>query len=482
LIDICKRVFGLIGQAKKPGLTLSKSERLQLTDATSFLTKATTMQRAWHVIHNTQSLPLCTCGKKLSWRTQLFKYSTFCSSTCAYKDGGVQHKKRETNISRYGSPSPFGSTNIQHKAANTVRLRYNVNNVSQIPAVIEGKKLKQTRKFSVEEVSSFKTLIDRNLTQQAIGDVVGCAQPTVSKIFNRLDLHTKRNTMSTMQSDITKFVQELIPDKSIKTDCATVIAPYHVDIFIPEIKIAIEVNGTFWHSQLSGRDNKYHQQKMLMCRNKGIQLIQISDSDWRTKKSIVESRLSYLLSEPKYRFYGRKCEAREISVKEANGFCDSHHLQGSHSASCNYGLYHEGELVVVMTFSRARFSKQYQYEMVRFCVRQNTVVVGAMSKLVKTFVRLNPVKSIGTYADLKWGLGSYGNAGFKHIHNSTPDYHYFLRNGDTTILFSRNKFQKHKLASQLPNFNPQLTEWENMQAHGYDRIWGCGHALWVWEI
>jgi len=39
-------------------------------------------------------------------------------------------------------------------------------------------------------------------------------------------------------------------------------------------------------------------------------------------------------------------------------------------------------------------------------------------------------------------------------------------------------FQKHKLKTILPTFDPTLTEWENMKNNGYDRIWDCGNGKW----
>ena len=29
-------------------------------------------------------------------------------------------------------------------------------------------------------------------------------------------------------------------------------------------------------------------------------------------------------------------------------------------------------------------------------------------------------------------------------------------------------------------FDPHLTEWQNMQLNGYDRIWDCGHYKFEW--
>ena len=72
----------------------------------------------------------------------------------------------------------------------------------------------------------------------------------------------------------------------------------------------------------------------------------------------------------------------------------------------------------------------------------------------------------------------YNKLGFKFINTTSPNYHYISKNYKT--LFNRMSFQKHKLPKILPNFNPDLSEWENMRLNGYDRIWDCGHSKWIW--
>jgi hypothetical protein len=66
---------------------------------------------------------------------------------------------------------------------------------------------------------------------------------------------------------------------------------------------------------------------------------------------------------------------------------------------------------------------------------------------------------------------------FEFLHRSPPSYFYTK---DYQKIYHRIKFQKNKLSS-LDNFNPELTEWQNMCSNGYDRIWDCGNDVWVWN-
>ena len=47
------------------------------------------------------------------------------------------------------------------------------------------------------------------------------------------------------------------------------------------------------------------------------------------------------------------------------------------------------------------------------------------------------------------------------------------------ILLSRLNFQKHKLEKKLEFFDPEKSEYENMKANGYFRIFDCGNMVFV---
>lgn len=55
----------------------------------------------------------------------------------------------------------------------------------------------------------------------------------------------------------------------------TIIRPKEIDIYLPDLKIGIEYNGTYWHSIEAGTDKYAHRNKSLTCRKLGIRLIHI---------------------------------------------------------------------------------------------------------------------------------------------------------------------------------------------------------------
>lgn len=76
-----------------------------------------------------------------------------------------------------------------------------------------------------------------------------------------------------------------------------------------------------------------------------------------------------------------------------------------------------------------------------------------------------------------WNTGAlYERLGFVYSHSTKPAYHYTK---DYLRFENRVAYQKHKLKDKLEIFDPLLTEWQNMQANGYDRIWDCGNDVWT---
>lgn len=196
------------------------------------------------------------------------------------------------------------------------------------------------------------------------------------------------------------------------------------------------------------------------------------------KQDIVKSILLNKFGKNQTRIFARKCQIFSVYSDDADKFYFNNHIQGTIKGT-HLGLFYNGEIVSMITFGTPRFESSHEIEIYRFCNKLNTSVVGGLSKLVKAMISVSHAKSIMTYADARYGLGlGYTKCGFKFVRTTDPGYHY-VKTG-TRRRFSRNQFQKHMLKNKLKDFDPALTEWENMQMNGYDRIWDCGNF--VYEI
>jgi hypothetical protein len=283
--------------------------------------------------------------------------------------------------------------------------------------------------------------------------------------------------ISSSEKEVQEFIKQSLPDIEVITNSRHLIKGFEIDIYIPSLNLAIEFNGLLWHSELKGKTREYHLSKTEECLNKGIHLIHIFEDEWRFKKEIVKSRLLNLIGKTSHKLYARKCEIREINNSEKNQFLNDNHIQGEDKSAIKLGLYYNNELVSLMTFGKLRkitgnTHKEGHYELLRFCNKLNTNVIGGFSKIMKFFIKNYSPKEVLSYADRRYSLGYlYEKNGFTFVGNTPPNY-WYLKYFKTRE--HRFKYRKSELKKLLENFNPELSEWENMKNNKFTRIWDCG--------
>ena len=297
---------------------------------------------------------------------------------------------------------------------------------------------------------------------------------------NRCKHCGKVKNVSLVEKEFSDFIKKNYK-KEIKTSERKLIKPYELDIYIPDLKLAFEFNGLFWHSE-KHKANDLHLKKTELCEAKGIQMIHIFEHEWEQKQEIVKSKVLNLLGLTPTKVFARSCKIQKLETKQKNEFLEVNHIQGTCVSSINYGLFKDEELVAVMTFSKLRNgmsskSETATHELIRFATKLNTTVTGGFSKLLKNICLLHPeIKEIKTFASRTWSKGKvYERNGFVFSHNSKPNYFYFYNNDKT--VHSRMLFQKHKLKEKLKNFDPKLTEYENMNNNKYYRIFDSGNKI-----
>jgi hypothetical protein len=231
-------------------------------------------------------------------------------------------------------------------------------------------------------------------------------------------------------------------------------------------------------------ENNYHAEKQKQCSQLGIQLITIFDIEWNEtkKRRIIKSSIKAKLGLLSKRIAARKTVVQEVPGKEAKDFLVKNHLQSHSSATVNLGLYHNTELVSLLTMGRPRFDSKYEWEIIRFCSAVNTNVMGAFGKLMSFFHKQYHPNSIVTYANLRWGDGKlYENSGFTFVRRSSPSPWYCPSNKSMGKFYHRMRVQKYRLHEILKDFDPELTARENLKNHHFVAVYDCGTNVYKWE-
>lgn len=277
---------------------------------------------------------------------------------------------------------------------------------------------------------------------------------------------------SKWEIEINNFLKECGIDFA-ENDKTVLDGGFELDVFCQSLNIAIEYDGLYWHSE-KFKNKNYHINKTIECNKKGIRLIHIFEDEWINKSEIVKSRLKNIFGITDEKMYARKCKIKEISSKEAKEFVEKTHIQGNVYGKINIGLFHDKELVSLMVFGSKRknlgsVSSDGEYELLRFCSKLNTVVVGGAGKLFKYFLKKYSPKSITSYCDLRWSVGNlYEKLGFSLVNKSEPNYFYVVNN------IRKNRFCYRKDILVKEGFDANKTEHQIMLGRKIYRIYDCG--------
>jgi len=393
-------------------------------------------------------------------------------------------KIRETILNKYGVTNVMKLESVKDKAKNTNISRYGVNHYSKSLSSI-----KHHHDLTYSKILLFKNVEPLFSREEFFGVTKNIQYKFKCKRCDCIiivDLNDgniplcvncdKLNT-STAQKEIYDFIKNYTFEDVLLND-RNLVYPKEIDIYIPKFKLGVEFNSFYYHSEITGNKNKlYHLRKLQSALIKGVHLVQIFEHEWSYKKDIVKSILRSKLQNFDKKIYARNCVVKEISSEESNVFLNQNHIQGKDNSRIRIGLYHEDELVSLMTFIKSRYDKKIEFEMSRFCNKLNHKVIGAASKLFHYFkVTYNP-KSVVSYSDRRFFNGEvYRKLNFEFVSNTVPCY-FYIKNKN---IYTRMMFQKHKLGQLLEKYDSTMTEWSNMSQNGYDRIWDCGHTKWIW--
>lgn len=441
----------------------------------------------WHYANNMQGYFLCknpACSNPI--RARLYE-PRYCSTLCRSRDPEWKIKVAKTANSNGGVG--LARESIRLKVAKTTMARYGVSNIFDLDRKANTKKACETRLerygYRWHQQSKLKNLEDLSNTEfvQSLIDKgwiyvakhFGLSENSHSSAIKFIRANGYKFTKhgnSILENDLADFIESIYSGEII-INGRSCIAPYELDIYIPEFNLAIEFDGLYWHSAGSKEEErpKYHLLKTELCEEKGIHLLHIFENEWNdpVKRELWKSVIAHKLGKSK-RIYARKCKLLEIPSKEANEFIKNNHLQGScTSASISLGLYFDNKLVQVATFGKPRYSKGYDYELLRLCSLKGHAVIGGASKLLSSVTG-----SIVSYANRRWSYGNvYDKLGLTK-HSVTGPCYFYIVSGQ---LFHRSSYMKHKLSTKLGNFDPSKTEVENCYANGLRRIWDCGNIV-----
>jgi len=401
----------------------------------------------------------------------------------------IRDKVDITNLEKYGYKNPLKNVEVLSKSISTMNERYGVTYSMQSleireKIILESSNTKKSsimKKYDIINIDYvnnnylLKCIIcnnNYNITPHRFRmrdrqDTIICT------ICNKVDDH-----VSGKEVVLLNLIREYYKDEII-LNSRSIVAPYELDIFLPKLNLAFEFNGIYWHSELY-KDKNYHRNKSDMCESLGIQLVHIWEDDLSYKYDIIKSMIVNKLKLISNKISARKCIIREVNTKSVTEFLDRNHLQGSVGSSIKIGLFYNNELVSLMTLGRKRKimnnkDEDGKFELLRFCNKLDTVIVGGASKMFNYFIKsFNPVEVV-SYADRSHSNGNlYKNLGFSLISKTEPNYFYIIKG----IRKHRFSFRKDILVKE--GYDPLQSESDIMSDRGINKIYNAGNLKFIY--
>ena len=424
------------------------------------------------------------------------------------KSQKIKEKIKNNNIKKYGVTTTLLNLKTKEKIKKTIQNRYGVDNILSNKKIREKSKLTIIKKYGVDHYSKTKNFFTLTYTRWKNDAITKLKKYNINDfiltnnrlikikcnncnkyyeinsklLYSRYNEHITLCTIcnpinshiSDKENKLYNFIKNNYNNNKIILSDRKILNGKELDIYLPDLKIAFEFNGLYWHNELH-KDKNYHLKKTEDCLKKDIQLFHIWEDDWIYKNDIVKSMILNKLGKTKNKIYARKTEIKEVTDnKLIRNFLINNHLQGFVGSRVKIGLFYNDELVSLMTFGKKRLfmkskSSNDEYELLRYCNKLNTNVIGGASKLFKYFIKTYKPKEITTYADRSHSQGKlYEKLGFKFIHKTSPNYYYIINKKRE----HRFNFKKDKLIRE--GYDKNMTEHDIMLSRDIYRIFDSG--------
>jgi hypothetical protein len=394
---------------------------------------------------------------------------------CSFQSTIVKAKIRAQCLKWYGVSNPSQSPEIQRRKEETCLANYGVRNPIWSPVIRKKAILAQIKGGTFYSLELREKLSNPQFWQEeyvekkkpfsVIAEELGINASNLSCYFQEFSGLTARTPggKSYGELELLRYVNQFIFAESRSFKSLGSGSNLFLDIYIPELKIAFEYNGLYWHSE-EFKPRDYHLEKTLECEKLGIRLIHIWEDDWLIKREILEKKIRSWLGLETEKVFARKCSIVVPTKEQRGSFYELNHIKGDSAGSIAYALEFQGTLVAMITF---KDMGQGTWDLNRFAT--SCSVPGGFSRLLEHFKRNNQWSKIYTYADRCISQGNlYAKIGFKLTSISAPAYHGIER-------YKRRShwhYTAEKLKARFPQFSG--TQFEIMDQAKIPRIWDCG--------
>lgn len=244
------------------------------------------------------------------------------------KNKEIKNKTIKTCIKKYGVEYPMQSEQIRYTREMNSIAKYGVSNHMKLDKFkkLFSEKIKNTEEYQkkFEEIKNYLLSYDLEIVHYdnavtpitlrckkcgSIFTVSSYTQLRIKGVNPKTACRTCYPNIgrgfSAQELEVLEFIKSYLPDVQCIRNSRAIIRPQEIDLYFPEYSVAIEYNGLWCHSSNKeymesqhigdmAKDENYHIDKYLRCKENGINLITIFEWMWNNevyKNVVIQSIL-----------------------------------------------------------------------------------------------------------------------------------------------------------------------------------------------
>lgn len=211
-----------------------------------------------------------------------------------------KNKAKLSSIKHYGTEYPTQSEKVKDKIKQVNLEKYGVENSAQNIDVIEKTnetKLRKNLEFQEKGYTQVKDLIDLygyGWYGKKIVPIIRylnhgyVKNEDIEKIieYSNESHYGTPGSISNKEKELVDYIRET-SRYIVLENVRNMIQPLELDIYIPELNIAFEFDGDYWHNS-KNKGELYHLTKTQKCKEKGIKLFHIFEFEWKENKENIK--------------------------------------------------------------------------------------------------------------------------------------------------------------------------------------------------
>lgn len=361
----------------------------------------------------------------------------------------VRKRIKRTCAERHGFENPMQNKEIAKRSSQERRKN---RSPEDIQANFPRFKQRLKEKFHIEILLEQKDFVGVTDKRYHNFRCLECGNQFTKRIHygEHLTCRVCHPVIKTFMSNEERAVKDLassFTDSIVRQSDKSTINPYEIDIVFPELGIAIDYGGLYWHSEVSREKRPlYHMHKTNRAMRKGYRLLTIFSDEWKLNKRMVEHQLKVILS--KNEIDATKCVIEEMDTDFVNEVHSDYNPNGAaQDRGISFGIYHGGDLVSVLTVVDGIVERKTDF------TRLNGVYQNFAAE-IKNHLGLEKLTVIG---DRRWESPPKG---VESIRFKKP------------LPYCVESYENRLLMEEVTGNN--YTHIDEVVAMGYDRIWDCG--------